>query len=63
LGRAGRTPEARPRAGDRPPACGNILIKQGKFDHARALLDTVPAVPLAKQKEKLVAQLPETEKK
>ena len=41
----------------------NILIKQGKFDHARALLDTVTAVPLAKQKEKLVAQLPETEKK
>jgi tetratricopeptide (TPR) repeat protein len=41
----------------------NILIKQGKFDHARALLATVSAAPLAKQKEKLVAQLPETEKK
>ena len=41
----------------------NILIKQGKFDHARALLVTVTAAPLAKQKEKLVAQLPETEKK
>ncbi len=41
----------------------NILIKQGKFDHARVLLATVTAGPLAKQKEKLVAQLPETEKK
>jgi tetratricopeptide (TPR) repeat protein len=41
----------------------NILIAQGKFDHARALLATVTAAPLAKQKEKLVAQLPETEKK
>jgi tetratricopeptide (TPR) repeat protein len=41
----------------------NILIKQGKFDHARALLASVTAAPLAKQKEKLVAQLPETEKK
>ena len=41
----------------------NILIKQGKFDHARALLVTVTAAPLAQQKEKLVAQLPETEKK
>ena len=41
----------------------NILIKQGKFDLARALLVTVTAAPLAKQKEKLVAQLPETEKK
>jgi len=41
----------------------NILIKQGKFDHARALLATVTAAPLAQQKEKLVAQLPETEKK
>jgi tetratricopeptide (TPR) repeat protein len=41
----------------------NILIKQGKFDHARVLLATVTAAPLAQQKEKLVAQLPETEKK
>ena len=41
----------------------NILIKQGKFDLARALLVTVTAAPLAQQKEKLVAQLPETEKK
>ena len=41
----------------------NILIAQGKFDHARALLATVTAEPLTKQKEKLVAQLPETEKK
>ncbi|HTZ20353.1 MAG TPA: hypothetical protein VMC06_05680, partial [Opitutaceae bacterium] len=41
----------------------NILIKQGKFDLARTLLATVTAAPLARQKEKLVAQLPETEKK
>jgi len=41
----------------------NILIKQGKFDYARVLLATVTAEPLAKEKEKLVAQLPETEKK
>ncbi|MBI5382098.1 MAG: hypothetical protein HZA31_09385 [Opitutae bacterium] len=41
----------------------NVLIKQGRFDHARALLATVQTEGLAKQKEKLVAQLPETAKK
>jgi len=36
----------------------NILIKQGRTDHARALLDTVTDPGLAGQKKKLVAQLP-----
>ncbi len=36
----------------------NILIKQGRTDHARALLDTVTDPGLAAQKKKLVAQLP-----
>lgn len=41
----------------------NILLKQGKADHARALLGTVTEPSLQSQKEKLVAQLPETGKK
>ena len=41
----------------------NILIKQGKWAHARLLLDTVSEPDLAGQKQKLVAQLPENAKK
>jgi tetratricopeptide (TPR) repeat protein len=41
----------------------NILIKSGKPDHARALLETVDEPALAGQKQKLVAQLAETAKK
>ena len=41
----------------------NILLKLGKRDHARALLDTVDEPKLQGQKEKLVAQLPGTAKK
>ena len=41
----------------------NILVKIGKPDHARALLDTVDEPSLAVQKQKLVAQLAETAKK
>jgi len=41
----------------------NVLIKQGKIDQARAMLATVTEAALAKQKEKLVAQLtPSAEK-
>lgn len=41
----------------------NILIKQGKYDHARALLGTVTELTLVQQKQKLIAQLPaKTEK-
>ncbi len=41
----------------------NVLIKQGKPDHAKALLATVTEPTLQKQKEKLVAQLqPSVEK-
>lgn len=40
----------------------NVLIKQGRHDHARALLDTITEEPLQKQKEKLVAQLAEAGK-
>jgi len=36
----------------------NVLLKQGKADHARLLLDTVTEPALQGQKEKLVAQLP-----
>lgn len=36
----------------------NVLIKQGKFSEARALLATVDAPTLQKQREKLVVQLP-----
>jgi len=43
--------------------CANILIKQNRMDHARALLGTVDAEALAGQKEKLIAQLPENTKK
>ena len=41
----------------------NILIKTGKPDHARALLETVDEPSLQAQKQKLVAQLAETAKK
>jgi len=40
----------------------NVLIKQGKPDHARALLGTVDEPSLQTQKQKLVAQLAETAK-
>jgi len=36
----------------------NILIKQGKTDHARIVLSTVTETALQAQKQKLVAQLP-----
>jgi len=41
----------------------NILIKQKKMDQARILLATVAEGVLMKQKEKLIAQLPESQKK
>lgn len=41
----------------------NVLIKAGKPDHARALLETVDEPALAGQKQKLVAELAETAKK
>jgi tetratricopeptide (TPR) repeat protein len=41
----------------------NVLIKQGKFDPARVLIGTVTDPALAIQKQKLVAQLPETANK
>jgi tetratricopeptide (TPR) repeat protein len=41
----------------------NVLIKEGRFDPARVLLGTVTEPRLAAQKQKLVAQLPETSKK
>jgi outer membrane PBP1 activator LpoA protein len=41
----------------------NVLIKQGKPDHARALLATVTEPALQKQKEKLVAELQPTVEK
>jgi tetratricopeptide (TPR) repeat protein len=41
----------------------NVLIKAGRFDHARMLLATVGEPALEGQKEKLVAQLPENAKK
>jgi tetratricopeptide (TPR) repeat protein len=41
----------------------NILLKQGKQEHARALLDSVTEPNLQTQKQKLVAQLAESEKK
>lgn len=41
----------------------NILLKQGKKDHAKALLDSVTEPSLQPQKQKLVAQLAENEKK
>ncbi len=36
----------------------NVLIKQGKTDHARVVLSTVSEPSLLEQKQKLVAQLP-----
>jgi len=42
---------------------GNVLIKQGKPDHARSLISTVDEPSLQGQKQKLVAQLAETAKK
>ena len=41
----------------------NVLIKQGKPDHARTLMATVDEPSLQGQKQKLVAQLAETAKK
>jgi tetratricopeptide (TPR) repeat protein len=41
----------------------NILIKQGRRDHAQALIATVDEAALQGQKQKLVAQLAETAKK
>jgi tetratricopeptide (TPR) repeat protein len=41
----------------------NVLIKQGKFDHARLMLSMVTESGLEAQKQKLVAQLPENAKK
>ncbi|HWA87045.1 MAG TPA: hypothetical protein VG710_12525 [Opitutus sp.] len=41
----------------------NILIKQGKLDHARVVLASVTVPELQKQKEKLVAQLAPTGEK
>jgi tetratricopeptide (TPR) repeat protein len=41
----------------------NILLKTGRLDHARALLETIDDPSLLKQKQKLVAQLAETAKK
>ena len=41
----------------------NVLIKQGKPDHARTLIATVDEPALQGQKQKLVAQLAETAKK
>jgi tetratricopeptide (TPR) repeat protein len=41
----------------------NVLVKTGKVDHARALLETVDEPALQVQKQKLVAQLAETAKK
>lgn len=41
----------------------NVLLKAGKTDHARALLDTVDEPSLAGQKQKLLAQLAESLKK
>ena len=41
----------------------NVLIKQGRFDHARMLLSLVTEPGLQGQKQKLVAQLPENAKK
>jgi tetratricopeptide (TPR) repeat protein len=35
----------------------NVLIKQRKFDHARLLLNTVTAIQLVKQKQKLLDEL------
>ena len=41
----------------------NVLLKQGKPDHARTLMGTVDEPALQGQKQKLVAQLAETAKK
>lgn len=41
----------------------NVLLKQGKPDHARLLLNTVIEPSLLAQKQKLVAQLPATAEK
>ena len=38
----------------------NVYLKEGKVEHARELLATIDEPGLAKQKEKLVAQLPPT---
>jgi tetratricopeptide (TPR) repeat protein len=41
----------------------NVLIKIGKVDHARALIETVDEPSLQAQRQKLIAQLAETAKK
>ena len=41
----------------------NIFLKQGKLDHCRSLLDSIVEPSLQNQKQKLVAQLAESEKK
>jgi len=41
----------------------NIFLKQGKTDHCRSLLDSIVEPSLQNQKQKLVAQLAESEKK
>jgi predicted negative regulator of RcsB-dependent stress response len=41
----------------------NVLLKQERYDHARAILDTVSDPALLAQKEKLVAQLPKAVEK
>lgn len=41
----------------------NVLLKQGKPDDARRVLESVTEEPLQKQKEKLIAQLEETANK
>lgn len=41
----------------------NIRLKQGRVDDAKSLVDQVKAPELEKQKQKLVAQFPETQKK
>jgi tetratricopeptide (TPR) repeat protein len=41
----------------------NVLIKLGRFDQARVLIASVTEPDLERQKEKLIAQFPENEKK
>jgi tetratricopeptide (TPR) repeat protein len=41
----------------------NVLLKMGRRDHARTLLETIDELALQKQKQKLVAQLAETANK
>jgi len=41
----------------------NVRLKQGRFDDTRAIMDQVTDPTLGKQKQKLVAQLPQNERK